>query len=205
MARCSSTRYSCRGRQETERSGPGAAVLFVREAYKHCKAVGGAARACHLRVDPHRTTTDQHGAGLLQSGRPASRMDPRGAGAADPRCEAAAATRPGASEKPGRSCYANCGITSFANQRELLEHHRLGRTMLMLMLDVLQAGEPGLRVFQISTRSPGARRNTKRLRVVLNGGHPRRPQPPRRDAASIWAGVMPGTKPSGANIFTCSS
>jgi O-acetylserine/cysteine efflux transporter len=62
---------------------------------------------------------------------------------------------------------------------ELLEHHRLGRAHADAHVDVLQAGEPGLEVFQIGhqvLRRPGKPRAG--LRVVLNGGHPRRPPAP---------------------------
>ncbi len=69
------------GARSTEALGAdGAAVLFVREAYKHCKAVagGGGSRAAG---QPRASTGARRGAGTFVGARAASRLDPRGAGA----------------------------------------------------------------------------------------------------------------------------
>src|SRR5262250_2896924 len=93
-----------------------------------------------------------------------------------------------------------------AKPGELLHHGLLRRAHAVAQVHVLEAGELLLeRVEQGDELLGRAREPRAHLHVILHGGTPAAPQPPRLVEASSCAGVMPGTKPSGPNIFTCSS
>ena len=89
------------GAKSTEALGAdGAAVLFVREAYKHCKAVGGGGTGLAMLRAAGIEDADLRGAGLPESDGPAPRLGPREAGAADPGVRRERPTGPAPGRRP---------------------------------------------------------------------------------------------------------
>src|SRR5260370_29781045 len=100
----------------------------------------------------------------------------------------------------------NAGITSSATHWNCSSITRSGVHRLVDRLMCCRPGKRASSFFRCSTRSPGVPANQAPSFMKCSSvGTPALAQPPRLLVAFTCSGAMPGTKPSGANILTCSS
>src|SRR5215813_5377377 len=95
----------------------------------------------------------------------------------------------------------NFGITSRPSQASCPTIASCGMPILLLRCTYSRPGNFSWREWSRAMSSSGVPTVEDYMKV----GTPAAPQPPRLVEASSCAGVIPGTKPSGPNIFTCSS